>query len=146
MLNILIGLVAAVAMFTLDSGAVPSVVAIVLALILAQVRNKKRKEELQQAVAAYAMSYGQPPPGFSTQTTGAGWAIGSVVGDPVIGGLVGAAFDIAKHALGQRAMSEEQKQLHNRISGLSAWSPFLGVYILATWLAMLWGVLALLRD
>jgi hypothetical protein len=68
------------------------------------------------------------------------------VGDPVAGGLLGAAFDLAKNAFDQRRMSDEQKQLHNRIRGLSAWSPFLGVYILIGSLAMSWGALALMRD
>jgi hypothetical protein len=52
---------------------------------------------------------------------------------------------LAKNAFDQRRMSAEQKQFHNRIRGLSAWSPFRGVYILIAWLAMSWGALALLR-
>lgn len=146
MLNIPIWFAATAVMFHFDNGAVPFAAALVIAFVVAHLQNKARKSELQQLVSQYAQAYGAPPPGFSAAATGAGWAVGSVVGDPVAGGLLGAAFDLAKNAFDQRRMSDEQKRLHNRIRGLSAWSPYLGVYVLVLSLGMSWGVLALLHG
>jgi hypothetical protein len=146
MVNIPIWFAATAVMFHFDSGAAPFAAALVIAFVIAHFQNKTRKIELQQLVSQYAQAYGAPPPSFSAAATGTGWAVGSVVGDPVAGGLLGVAFDLAKNAFDQRRMSDEQKRLHNRIRGLSAWSPYLGVYVLVLSLGMSWGVLALMHG
>jgi hypothetical protein len=145
MLNIPIWFAATAVMFHFDNGAAPFAAALVIAFAIAHFQNKARKSELQQLVSHYAQAYGAPPLGFSIAATRLGGAIGAAFGDEVAGGLLGAALDLAKSAFDQRRMSEEQKQIHNSIRGLSARSPFRGVYILIGWLAMSWGALALLR-
>ncbi len=144
MLNIPIWIAATIAMFRLDSGTEPFLIAVLIALPVAAVQNTRRKRELKALVAGYTLSYGAPPPGFRGGATGAGWAVGAAAGDAVLGGLVGGAIDLARAAFAEIGMSEDQKVLQRRIAGLQGWTPYHGVYVLAVSLGLSWGAMAAL--
>ena len=141
MFNILIWVAATVAIFASDNVLVPSLVAVGLALVIATVRNRARKNELERLVSLYVTVYGSPPPGFTGGFAGTGWAAGAMGGNALVGGLIGAAVDIARTAVAERDMSDEQKTLQRRIAGLQAWTPFHGVFLLGMWLALSGGLL-----
>ena len=140
MFSAIIWVAATVAIFAGDSGLVPFLVALTIAFAVAIVRNGKRKSELERLVNEYVGTYGSPPPGFKGGATRTGRAVGAVAGDARIGGLVGVAVDLARAAFAEGGMSEEQKAHQRRIAGMQAWTPFHGLYLLAMWLGLSWGL------
>ena len=111
-----------------------------IAVVIAVARNLRRQSWMSAIVDEYVRRYGSAPPGFKGRATGVGWAAGSLSGNPVAGGLLGAAVDLFRMHKDQEGMSAEQRDLHERLKGLQAWSPFHSVYMLGVFLALSWAV------
>lgn len=127
-------------LFRSDSGVGWFFILMLVVLATAVVRNSHRKRSIGALVDEYVGRYGEPPPGFSASTTGAGWVIGSASGNGSVGGLIGAAADLAMRALGQRHMTGEQKALHDKITGLEVKSPYRGWFYFGMWLTTWWAL------
>ena len=136
MINIFIWIATTVAMFWSGNILVPLVAGAAVGILVAAVRAGTQSTRLEQLVAEYTQQYGGPPPGFSDRNTRVGGAIGAVSGHYMAGGLIGAALDIWRSHGNERGMTPAQKELHRKIVGLQAWSPWHGLFILAGWLLL----------
>ena len=138
MVNLLIWLAATAAMFSSDSGLLPFAAAVLLAAILAPARNSRRKSRLAALVSTYISLYGEAPPGFDITATRAGAGVGGATGNYAAGSLIGAAVDVGRTLWNERAMTPEQKAVHQQIKSLQACSPWHGLWLLIFGLAMSW--------
>jgi hypothetical protein len=136
LVNIVLWIAATCAIFMSGLLAAPAILAAFVAGLIAVIQAGTRTTRIRSLVHEYTQRYGEPPPGFSDTGTRVGAAAGIVGGHYVLGGLLGMAVDAVRHGRRTRDMGAEQKAMNDQIRGLQAWSPFTGIYLFYTWLAM----------
>jgi hypothetical protein len=146
MMYVLIWLVVTAAMFVSGGVGIPLIVGLVAGLTVSVVRNQRRRLELERLGRLYSSTYGEPPPGSPVKSTGVGFALGSLAGSSYLGGLLGAAVDMARFASSRADMPEAQRELHAKIAGLRSWSPYHALYVLVLSLGLSAGITALVGS